>query len=219
MKNRKYTKEYLEPFVQKSKSFRELLSNLDLMINGGNNSHIRRVIKYHKIDTSHFVGQGWRKNKKFPPKRPIEDYLNNSHYINSHSLKLRLIKEGYFKYECCNCKRTEWNNHPIPLELHHKDNNHKNNNIQNLTILCPNCHAVHHQLDRDYHNSISKEQSKVKEKIRKSQPKPHLRKVERPPYEQLKQEIEKTNYCAVGRKYGVSDNAIRKWIKFYEKNL
>ena len=45
------------------------------------------------------------------------------------------------------------------------------------------------------------------------------RKVERPPYEQLLKEIEETNYCVVGKKYNVSDNAIRKWIKQYEKNM
>lgn len=39
------------------------------------------------------------------------------------------------------------------------------------------------------------------------------RKVERPPKEQLIREIEESSYLAVGRKYGVSDNAIRKWIK------
>lgn len=44
------------------------------------------------------------------------------------------------------------------------------------------------------------------------------RKVERPPYEQLLKDIEETNYCAVGRKYGVSDNTIRNWKKDYEKN-
>lgn len=43
------------------------------------------------------------------------------------------------------------------------------------------------------------------------------RKVERPSYEQLLKEIEETNYSVVGRKYGVSDKAIKKWIKFYEK--
>ncbi len=48
-------------------------------------------------------------------------------------------------------------------------------------------------------------------------PQPSRRKVERPPYEQLVQELEETNYLAVGRKYGVSDNAIRKWILFYER--
>lgn len=45
------------------------------------------------------------------------------------------------------------------------------------------------------------------------------RKVERPPYEQLKKEIEETSYVAVGRKHKVSDNTIRKWLKIYEKEL
>jgi hypothetical protein len=45
------------------------------------------------------------------------------------------------------------------------------------------------------------------------------RKVERPPLSQLLKEVEETSYCAVGRKYGVSDNAVRKWIKEYEKNV
>jgi len=44
------------------------------------------------------------------------------------------------------------------------------------------------------------------------------RKVKRPPYKQLLKEIEETSYVAVGKKYGVSDNAIRKWIKFYQKH-
>ena len=32
--------------------------------------------------------------------------------------------------------------HPIPLELHHIDGNNQNNNLTNLTLLCPNCHAM-----------------------------------------------------------------------------
>jgi len=43
------------------------------------------------------------------------------------------------------------------------------------------------------------------------------RKVHRPPYKQLLEEIESTSYVAVGRKYGVSDNAVRKWVRFYER--
>ena len=43
------------------------------------------------------------------------------------------------------------------------------------------------------------------------------RKADRPPYQKLLEEIEETNYCAVGRKYGVSDNAVRKWVRFYER--
>jgi hypothetical protein len=48
-------------------------------------------------------------------------------------------------------------------------------------------------------------------------PKPEARKVERPPYDQLLREIEETSYLAVGRKYGVSDNAVRKWVRFYQR--
>ena len=40
---------------------------------------------------------------------------------------------------------------------------------------------------------------------------------ERPPYEQLLAEIAATSWSAVGRKYGVSDNAIRKWVRAYER--
>ena len=48
-------------------------------------------------------------------------------------------------------------------------------------------------------------------------PRPDSRKVDRPPYVQLRHEIEATSYLAVGRKYGVSDNAVRKWVRFYER--
>jgi hypothetical protein len=48
-------------------------------------------------------------------------------------------------------------------------------------------------------------------------PKPGFRRVERPSYEELLREIEETSYLAVGRKYGVSDNAVRKWVRFYER--
>jgi hypothetical protein len=50
-------------------------------------------------------------------------------------------------------------------------------------------------------------------------PTPHARKVDRPPYGQLLQEIDNTSYLAVGRKYGVSDNAVRKWVRFYERQI
>jgi transposase-like protein len=48
---------------------------------------------------------------------------------------------------------------------------------------------------------------------------PEAQKVDRPPYEQLLEEIAATSYLAVGRKYGVSDNAVRKWVCFYERQI
>ena len=48
-------------------------------------------------------------------------------------------------------------------------------------------------------------------------PQPHLRKVERPSYEQLLDDVRTMSFLAVGRKYGVTDNAVRKWIRWYER--
>ena len=47
-------------------------------------------------------------------------------------------------------------------------------------------------------------------------PRPERRKVARPSYEQLMVDVESMSMVAVGRKYGVSDNAVRKWIRWYE---
>ena len=56
-------------------------------------------------------------------------------------LRKRLIREGFFEHKCYKCKNSKWNNKDIPLELEHKDGDHSNNNLNNLTLLCPNCHA------------------------------------------------------------------------------
>ena len=47
------------------------------------------------------------------------------------------------------------------------------------------------------------------------------RKVDRPSFEELTNDLQDLNYnfCAVGRKYNVSDNAVRKWLKSYQKNI
>ena len=46
---------------------------------------------------------------------------------------------------------------------------------------------------------------------------PELRKVERPPIDQLQADLAQMGFSAVGRKYGVSDNAVRKWLVWYER--
>jgi hypothetical protein len=62
--------------------------------------------------------------------------------FQSHKLKKRLLKENYKDYKCENCNLEIWLNKPIPLELHHLDGNRYNNALENLQLLCPNCHAL-----------------------------------------------------------------------------
>lgn len=94
---------------------------------------------------------------------------------------------------------------------------HENNNLDNLELLCPNCHA----LTENYRGKklrLPKKSRKRGDPNWRTKPKLYCRKVERPDYETLKRELSESNYCVIARKYGVSDNAIRKWLKFYEKN-
>jgi hypothetical protein len=64
----------------------------------------------------------------------------DGHYTSSR-LRKRLIKEGYKENKCENCNITEWNGKSITCELHHIDGNRGNNRLENLAILCPNCHS------------------------------------------------------------------------------
>lgn len=82
-------------------------------------------------------GQGIKQSKF---RKTALEYLESG-YVSTHILKLKLIKDGIKEHKCEECKLTEWNNQPIPLELHHIDGNRYNNILKNIQILCPNCHS------------------------------------------------------------------------------
>lgn len=103
---------------------------------------VRRLCTQNNIDFSHFTGQGHNRGKTFINKRTdIQLYLNNQKFINSHKLKERLIQEGIKQYHCEVCGLDAWRGKPIPIQLHHLDGNGRNNSLENLQIICPNCHA------------------------------------------------------------------------------
>ncbi len=62
--------------------------------------------------------------------------------INSHKLKTILIRDGLKEMKCEICGNYDWMGNKIPLELHHVNGDHWDNRIDNLKILCPNCHAL-----------------------------------------------------------------------------
>jgi len=66
--------------------------------------------------------------------------VKNSHY-QSNKLRKRLLKECLKHHRCETCKRTHWCGKPIPLELEHIDGDNSNNELTNLSLICPNCHA------------------------------------------------------------------------------
>lgn len=74
--------------------------------------------------------------------RPASYYIENNIPIHSYRLKEKLIRDGIKENKCEICGISKWLDIDIPLELHHEDGNHYNNQIENLRILCPNCHAI-----------------------------------------------------------------------------
>lgn len=141
MSTRSYSINLVKSIVPDCRSYRQVLFKLGLVEAGGNYATIKKLIRDNDIDISHFTHQASNRGQSFGPKRPIEDYLSNDYPIQSHALKLRLLKEGYFEAKCYKCNNFEWLGQPIPLELEHIDGNHDNNNLSNLIIICPNCHA------------------------------------------------------------------------------
>ena len=137
----RWTTEELEEAVRSSTSIRQVISKLGLVPAGGNYQHVKEKIKDLGLDCSHFKGQGWNKGVSTGARRPVEDYLKKGKRVQSYRLKLRLISSGIKLAQCEICGIKEWNNQPAPLELDHINGDHMDNRIENLRILCPNCHA------------------------------------------------------------------------------
>lgn len=279
----KLTKEEAEQAFEESKSWATVAEKLGYSKIGGSTNHVLQdYAKAHNINTSHFTGQGQNKGNvdlsRFKNGRRIRD------------LKSALLSIKPYKCECCG--NFEQMGKQIPLQVHHIDGNHINNELDNLQLLCPNCHA---QTDNWCKNNIGKykavsdkdfldalkttstinaalekvgiyysakvwydkarqlmiennvtqipREKVIREKKERKRRKikycsicgkemsprakgclcknclkgnPYSKRIDFPDKEQLRVDTASMSFQDVGRKYGVSGNAIRKWCKYYD---
>ena len=145
MKRRSWTEKQLISAVKKSISYRQVIKRLGLKPAGGNYDQIKKYIKELKLEIKHFKGRGWNLGLKGigKPKIPLEKILVKNNSFQSFKLKKRLfaakLKPEYCE-ECGWAKKTP--DGYLPLELDHINGDHHDNRLENLRVLCPNCHSL-----------------------------------------------------------------------------
>ena len=133
----KFSREEIKQFVKNSKSYAELARQIgydDASKNGNAYRVVHQMIDELNLDTSHFTGQGWNKDNFDYSRFRYGKKIKTANALNAITL-LR-------GHKCENCGLEEWQGKKIPLEVHHIDGDELNSDLNNLQILCPNCHAL-----------------------------------------------------------------------------
>ena len=216
-----WSKENLEEAIKISTSYSETLRNLGIPTQGNNSDTLKKYIEKYNLDISHFTF-GKSKDLNGIKYIPVNEYLDSDKYISTYKLKLKLLKEGIKENKCECCGITEWNGKPLVMQLHHIDGNNKNNSLDNLQMLCPNCHSQtenycgsanekKHNYCKDCGTEISDNATYCRKCLGK-----HHRKVERPTEEELIEKFkELKSFLAISKLFGVSDKTISKWFTSY----
>lgn len=217
----KMEKYEFQELVNRYNSYTDILKEFGfLAATGGPHRTLKQRIKEENIDCSHILSSN--KGRKFPSKAfPLEEVMIKNSTYSRCSLKKRLLRDKILENKCSNCGMLPfWDNQKLVMILDHKNGINNDHRLENLRLLCPNCNSQ----TPTFAGRSCKKRYNCKEcgvKITKGSKRGichkcsslKQRKVNRPSKQQLLKEVEETNYCVVGRRYGVSDNAVRKWIR------
>ncbi|MFJ4337298.1 HNH endonuclease signature motif containing protein [Streptomyces sp. NPDC088915] len=144
----RWTREVLEEAVAASTNMCEVLRRLGVEVVGGQHTHISRRVRAFGIDTSHFVASTRTENMRFNQRRRtpaevlVEDESPHARRSTGKRIKEALQESGV-ENRCALCgNEALWLGEPLSLEVDHIDGNWRNNRIENLRLLCPNCHST-----------------------------------------------------------------------------
>lgn len=243
----RFTEEEARKAIAESRSWAQSLRRLGYCHTGANPETLKKWAKVWEIEAGHFDSAAVSNEalRRSNQKVPLDAVLVKGSTYNRSHLKRRLYEEGLKDPVCELCAQEEvWRGKRMSLILDHINGDRTDNRLENLRIVCPNCAAT---LDthcggnkkgtpklpafracascgtrfspKYWDHRYCSRKCGTKARSRIGVPRPSKRKVERPPHEQLLQEVLEMGYRAVGRKYGVSDTAVRKWLRQYEREV
>ncbi|MFC9389016.1 HNH endonuclease [Streptomyces venezuelae] len=144
----RWTREVLAEAVADSTSVYDVLRRLGVELVGGQHAHISRRIKAFGIDTSHFTTSRWteqmrhNQRRRQPEEILVQDTSTHPRRERSSILRRAMLEVGVVE-RCALCgTEAAWRGEPLPLEVDHSDGDWRNNRIENLRLLCPNCHST-----------------------------------------------------------------------------
>jgi hypothetical protein len=141
---RSWTDDQLAAAVRAEVTVADVARRLGLKPSGGVHTFLSLHIARLELDTTHMTGKSSGKAMRFlKTPRPLEEILvKDSDYSNTGVLRRRLIAGGLKEAQCEMCDRSEWMGQAIRLELDHINGDRRDNRLENLRILCPNCHSL-----------------------------------------------------------------------------
>ena len=243
----RYSEREAREAIAASLSWTEALRRLGMCASGGSHLILKKYVALWGVPTDHFDPYASLRGSGKKSRRPLDEILVEHSSFSRSRLKERLYEEGLKRPICEMCGQGElWRGRLMGMILDHINGVSDDHRLENLRIVCPNCAATldthcargrlinratqdcarcgaafHPKYAAQRYCSRDCETRYDRKGVAHpgARARPGARRVERPPYPQLVREVQALGYSGTARRYGVSDNAVRKWMRSYEREL
>lgn len=226
MRKRSWDEATFRAAVANSTTIADVLRGLNLSVSPGNYKTIHKYVAVWGVSTTHFLGQAHKKGRDHARLPTDAILVQDSFYAGS--LAKRLLKEGLLIEQCAKCRQgPHWQGARLVLQLDHINGDPRDNRLENLRILCPNCHSQtetfgsrNSRRGRYKHpvvkptcvecgTSVSRNNSRCMncyQRVLASN-------TRWPDASSIAKAVQESSYAAVATSLGVTDTAVRKFLK------